>query len=57
MEKNDPSRIKTYLGRPIEDLSKEELIEAISNIASYYRSRLGGLESGMENIMKLRSRR
>jgi len=48
-------KIATYRGKPIESLSKEELIEALNDMASYYESRLEGKDQIIELIKQSKS--
>ena len=42
------NKIATFYGRPLEELTKEELIDAINKLAEYYESRIEGLHQWVE---------
>lgn len=51
------NKIATFYGRPLEELTKEELIEAMSKLAEYYESRIKGLKQLIEFESDIRRRR
>ena len=46
--KRKMNKIATFYGRPLEELTKEELIDAIEKLAEYYESRIKGLKQSVE---------
>lgn len=50
-------KIALYKGRTLDDMSKEELIEAINEICSYYKSRMNQQKSDYEFLLDLKERK
>ena len=55
--KRKMNKIATFYGRPLEELTKEELIDAIEKLAEYYESRIKGLKQSVEFETYRRRRR
>ena len=51
------NKIATLYGRPLEEFTKEELIDAMSKLAEYYESRIKGLKRSAEFERDIRKRR
>ena len=55
--KRKMNKIATLYGRPLDEFTKEELIDAIEKLAEYYESRIKGLKQSVEFETYRRRRR
>ena len=55
--KRKMNKIATFYGRPLEELTKEELIDAISKLAEYYEMRIENMRQSIDFERDIRKRR
>lgn len=41
-------KVETYMGKPMEELTREELINALNHMYTYYEDRIESLKRGFE---------
>jgi archaellum biogenesis protein FlaJ (TadC family) len=51
------NKIATLYGRPLEEFTKEELIEAMDKLAEYYEMRIENMQQSIDFERDIRKRR